>query len=757
MHVLFVHKNFPAQFGHIAHHLIEQHGYRCTFVCEHPDGKIGGIERIQYRTRGGARRESHYCSRSFENFVWHSHAVYETLKRRPEIQPDLVVGHSGFGSTAFLADLYDCPIVNYFEYYYRAYGYDLDFRPDFPSTELNVLRAAARNAMLLLDLQTCVAGYSPTKFQRDAFPQEYQSKLETIFDGVDTSIWRRLSAEEIGPRVIAGREISPDVRIVTYVSRGFESTRGFDIFMRAAKRISDARRDVVFVCVGEDRVCYGGDELYLGGRTFRQWVLERDQYDLDRFIFTGRLPPAELVRVLNLSDLHFYLTIPFVLSWSLFNAMACGCTVLASDTAPVQEVVEHGRNGLLAGFFDVDCFTELALDVLDDRERRRELGQNAARLIEEEYALERTLPRMLEMYARVRGNHQPGEKRWAARRPASPELHATAATPLSSAAASRMVSNSYRCAAFAALNRTASESDGETIRRRVLVAVPHFYGLRPGSIHGSGNQARRARVAGLTRCLASIQELFGGEQYTTDLMRPNRRAANELTVYDATVVICTDGVNHLLDEVRLPPGYFFHAPRSRKPQFLGFDCHSILRESLGKFDFYCYMEDDLVLHDAWLFRKLDAFVERAGVGCLLQPNRYEGAHTDKPRKAYIDGELPPEATARFQDPSVEPEVTLDFMGTAIRCVRGSNPHAGCFFLNAAQMEHWSKQSCFLDGDTSFYTPLESAATLGIMRAFRVYKPAPEVANFLEVQHFGTSLMNRIAARDTKMLTGNSSP
>ncbi|HUY87234.1 MAG TPA: glycosyltransferase [Pirellulales bacterium] len=752
MHVLFVHKNFPAQFGHIAHHLVEQHGYRCTFVCEHPDAKIGGIERIQYRTRGGARRESHYCSRSFENFVWHSHAVYETLKRRPDIQPDLVVGHSGFGSTAFLADLYDCPIINYFEYYYRAYGADLDFRPDFPSTELNVLRAAARNAMLLLDLQTCAAGYAPTEFQRGAFPQEYQGKLQTIFDGVDRSIWRKLSAEEIGPRTIAGREIPPEVRIVTYVSRGFESTRGFDIFMRAAKRICDARRDVVFVCVGEDRVCYGGDELYLGGRTFRQWVLEQDTYDLDRFIFTGRLPPVELARVLNLSDLHFYLTIPFVLSWSLFNAMACGCAVLASDTAPVQEVIEHGRNGLLAGFFDVDRFTELALDVLDDRERRRELGQNAARLIEEKYALERTLPKMLEMYARVRETYLPGEKRWAARRPRAAELAATVATPLSGAASTRIVPNSYRSAAFAALNRTASEKNGATNRRRVLVTVPHFYRLRRGSIHGSGNQTRRARVAGLTRCLASIQELFGGEQYTTDLTRPNCHAANELTLYDATVVVCTDGVNHLLDEVRLPPGYFFHAPRSAKPQFLGFGCHSILRDSLGKFDYYCYMEDDLVLHDAWLFRKLGAFVELAGADYLLQPNRYEGAHSNMPRKAYIDGELPPEATARFQNAMIDPEFALDFMGTTIRCVRGSNPHAGCFFLNAAQMEYWAKQPYFLDGDASFYSPLESAATLGIMRAFRVYKPAPEAANFLEVQHFGASLMKRITARDAAMST-----
>ena len=145
MHVLFVHQNYPAQFGHVAEHLAARHAFRCTFVSEKPAGRVGNVERIQYASRGGATKANHYCSRTFENAVWHTDGVYAALKARPDIRPDLVVGHSGFGSTLFLKELYpDVPVVNLFEFFYRATGSDMDFRPDFPSTELNRLRAKTR-------------------------------------------------------------------------------------------------------------------------------------------------------------------------------------------------------------------------------------------------------------------------------------------------------------------------------------------------------------------------------------------------------------------------------------------------------------------------------------------------------------------------------------------------------------------------------------------------------------------------------------
>src|SRR5262245_15537216 len=276
MHVLFVHQNFPAQFGHIADYLARHKGYRCTFVSEKPAGRAGAIECLQYRLQGGATRQNHYCSRTFENAIWHTHAVYQALQARPDIQPDLIVGHSGFGSTLFLRELYSCPIINYFEYFYRPTQSDMDFRPDFPSPELDRLRARARNAMLLLDLENCDRGYSPTQWQHDRLPKEFHDKVRVIFDGVDTNVWKPGEAASSSSRTIGKLTFPPETRIVTYATRGMESMRGFDIFMKFAKRLSDRRKDVIFLIAGQDRVCYGGDDKVTGKKSFKDWVLSQD-------------------------------------------------------------------------------------------------------------------------------------------------------------------------------------------------------------------------------------------------------------------------------------------------------------------------------------------------------------------------------------------------------------------------------------------------------------------------------------------------
>jgi glycosyltransferase involved in cell wall biosynthesis len=398
--VLYVHKNFPAQFGHLAQWLAKHHGFDCTFVSGHPAATIGGVRCIPYQPTGGATAGTHYLSRTFENCIAHAHGVYEACRAHPELEPDLIVGHSGFGSTLFLADLFAAPILNYFEWFYHARGADLDFRPDFPPAELSVLRARARNAMLLLDLQNCAAGCSPTEWQRSQFPAEYAGKIDVIFDGIDTALWRR---REGLPRRVAGRELPAGARVVTYAARGFEAHRGFDIFMRIAGRLCRERRDVVVVVVGEDRVCYGNDRDVLGGRTMKEHLLAEGGWDPGRIWFVGPLPPEQLADALSLSDLHIYLTVPFVLSWSCMDALACGCTVLASDTPPVREMITHGRNGLLAGFFDGDAFVAQALRVLDDPAAFRPLGERAAEMIRERYSLDVVLPRMLELYRRVAG------------------------------------------------------------------------------------------------------------------------------------------------------------------------------------------------------------------------------------------------------------------------------------------------------------------------------------------------------------------
>jgi glycosyltransferase involved in cell wall biosynthesis len=400
MHVLFVHQNFPAQFGHIAEHLIRRHGYRCTFVNERRAGKVGEIECIQYKIDGGATKHNHYCTRTFENATRHALSVYDAVKAKAELKPDLIVGHSGFGSTLFLRELFpNVPIINYFEYYYRTQNSDMDFRKEYPPIPMDFLRARSRNAMLLLDLDNCDAGYSPTEYQRSLFPKEYQSKIRTIFDGVDTAIWKPMPSL---PRKIHGYEVPEGMKIITYATRGMESMRGFDIFMRAAKKICDRRKDVTFLIAGQDRICYGGDERFTGGKSFKEWVFSKDQYDQSRFVFLGLIPPAELAKLFNITDVHMYLTVPFVLSWSLLNALACGTTILASDTPPVRELIRNGETGVLFDFFNADALAELANQLLDRRDEYRVLGRQGAALIQEKYSVDVCLPRMVELYESVR-------------------------------------------------------------------------------------------------------------------------------------------------------------------------------------------------------------------------------------------------------------------------------------------------------------------------------------------------------------------
>ncbi len=411
MHILYVHQNFPAQFGHVARHLIRSRGWRCTFCSQTAAGVVDGIEKIQYSLNGGATRSTHYCSRTFENAVWHCDAAFRALKARTDIKPDLIVGHSGFGSTLFLRELYPgVPVINFFEYYYLAHApdSDMDFRKDlgWEVPEMNYLRSPCRNAMILLDLISSEAAYTPTEFQKSRFPAEFLPKLNVIFDGVDRAVYHGFNDTLRPPhdrretRTILGRQVSATTRIVTYVSRGFESMRGFDIFIRAANRIAREYADCVFFIVGEDRIAYGGDKAHIEPHaSFKEWVLAREPLvDADRFIFTGRLTTEHLGRLLACSDLHIYLTVPFVLSWSMMDAMSCGAVVLGSQTPPVAEMIRDGETGLLTPFFDVDGMVMKALQVLRDPAEFRPIGRAAEAAIVERYSLDAVLPRMIALY-----------------------------------------------------------------------------------------------------------------------------------------------------------------------------------------------------------------------------------------------------------------------------------------------------------------------------------------------------------------------
>jgi glycosyltransferase involved in cell wall biosynthesis len=398
MHVLFVHTAFPAQFGRLALELTRRYGWKCSCLvqnlslCPPPTAEMLqmlDIQRIPVSAEYRASRVTPW-PQSYGRYLELGQAVFEAVRARPDLRPDLVVGHNGLGPTLFLPELLRCPIVAYCEYYFAAARRDLTYRIDLPPAAVAPFYPRCINAANLVSLVSCDAAYAPTHWQRRAFPERFWPKIEVHFDGVDIETYRPRRV----PRTVDGRPVPPDVRVVTFVARGLESMRGFDLFMRLADRLGRARPDLLFVVVGAEESYYSWDQLHTGQPNFKEWVLGRESFDLSRFIFVRNLEPERLAELFCLSDLHVYLTVPFVLSWSLFNALACGCVVLASDVPPVREVIEPGHNGLIGPLFDTDALAEAALRVLADPAAYRPLGEVGRRLVQEKYGVEVAVPEL---------------------------------------------------------------------------------------------------------------------------------------------------------------------------------------------------------------------------------------------------------------------------------------------------------------------------------------------------------------------------
>lgn len=286
---------------------------------------------------------------------------------------------------------------------------------------------------------------------------------------------------------------------------------------------------------------------------------------------------------------------------------------------------------------------------------------------------------------------------------------------------------------------------------RFLFAIPHFYDSQqsPGNNrHGSTVQPPEVRRESLERCVLSLHQLFGSAQCIMQLAQNKTEAANQRLRGEVHVVLCTTLEQHLIEQLRLDSRLYVHHRTRTEPPFLGYECQAVLRDRWGSYDYYCYLEDDLLLHDNWLFQKLKWFNQHVGEESLLLPNRFEQAAGMLAHRAYVDGDLREEVTAPYQDVHQRAELASQVLGAEIRFRRPLNPHAGCYFLNGSQMQHWMRQPYFLDRSRAFIGPLESAATLGIMRAFRIYKPAPENASFLEIEHQGNGFIRQLRSPES---------
>jgi hypothetical protein len=246
---------------------------------------------------------------------------------------------------------------------------------------------------------------------------------------------------------------------------------------------------------------------------------------------------------------------------------------------------------------------------------------------------------------------------------------------------------------------------------RVLIAIPHYFAASgENGRYGSITQRREQREAALRVCLSSLREMFGGAKCVFELANPRAQPANALTACELNIVVCTTSGRHVLDSLGVSDRYFEHYECDVDPQMLGFECHEILRERLDGYDYYGYMEDDLVCHDGWFLEKLKAFRDAAGPRKLLLPSRYERTRSFPFLKAYIDGTLHERFTASLKQPHAAPQEILNAFGVPVTLRRARNPHSGCFFLDQMQMATWASKPYFLDREVSFVSPLESAAT-----------------------------------------------
>lgn len=399
MKIVFVHRRGAGQFRFLAQHLAER-GAEVAIVCEKPDTPVPGVRFVTHAgvpMRAGAV-PGHLAVA--DEYAQHADRVAETLEKmqRSEGAPDLVVGHIGWGGLLFVKDVLPrTPALGYCEYYFQPHGGDIGFDPSEPVTIAELGRARLRNMVQRSTLEDIEAGISPTAWQRSRYPAPLRPRIAVCHEGIDVGLCRPDGAARY--RLPNGRILSAGDPVVTYVARSLEPYRGFPQFMKAAARVAETRKDAVFVVAGDDGVSYG--RPHPSGRSWRAVMMEETGIDSDRIFFLGSVDHAALIRLFQVSAAHVYLTVPFVLSWSLLEAMACGCNIVGSSTAPVTEVISDGRNGVLADFWDADAVAALVIASLAHPDAARDRRQAARATIVQRYRRGDCLNRQVNLLGRV--------------------------------------------------------------------------------------------------------------------------------------------------------------------------------------------------------------------------------------------------------------------------------------------------------------------------------------------------------------------
>jgi len=417
MNILFVHQNFPGQFKHIAPILgADSRNRVVAFTMVKNPRPIPGVQTVSYQPGRGTHVHTHPWVQDFEAKVIRGNvALKAAIKMRDEhaFTPDLIFAHHGWGESLFLKDVWSqARILLYTEWYYPLEGADVGFDPEFQQKD-EAMRARLRvkNAHNLLSMEMADAAISPTCWQRDTHPLWFRDRIKVIHDGIDTEVVRPAAnlppltlkipadsdcgIEATSITLVKGEEI------ITFVNRNLEPYRGYHIFMRALPELLRRRPKARVLIVGGNEVSYGARPAQ---GTWKQRFLDevRDGLDLSRVHFVGKIPYPSFLALMQLTTVHTYFTYPFVLSWSLLEAMACEAAIVASDTAPVRELITHEDSGQLVDFHSPAELTESICYLLENPLHRAMLGRNARARIVGHYDLQtHCLPQQLQLIGEV--------------------------------------------------------------------------------------------------------------------------------------------------------------------------------------------------------------------------------------------------------------------------------------------------------------------------------------------------------------------
>jgi glycosyltransferase involved in cell wall biosynthesis len=405
MNILFVHQNFPGQYVHICNQFLRQSGNTVVSVSmsESSIPKVKGYHHYVYQPKRGNGEDIHPLILDTETKVIRAEACAELcveLKHKG-FTPDIICGHPGWGELLFLPYIWPrAPILMYQEFCYNVNGFDCAFDPELQPDDKdwkNSSRIHMKNANTLLSLDHATWNITPTSFQKSSYPKRFHSRFSVIHDGISNSARPAQSTSKLSLKINEEFTLTKTDKLITFVNRHIEPYRGCHSFIRAIPKIQELQPDSQIVIVGKKKgVSYG--KVCENGEWCDRFLSEIDgHYDSSRVHFVGHINYKSFLTLLQLSKVHVYLTYPFVLSWSLLEAMSSGCAIVGSATAPVMEVLDHEHNGLLVDFFDPQAIAEQVNRLLSDRKLAKKLGQQAHLDAVEHYSLERCLPRQLKL------------------------------------------------------------------------------------------------------------------------------------------------------------------------------------------------------------------------------------------------------------------------------------------------------------------------------------------------------------------------